>query len=340
MAAWACCETSEAIAALASPTHKCAARPAALPPSPCEDDGLVADDFQPIERERMQAQMWPIGQLSRRRQAERSLLRVLLLGQRVQRGRDLIGIDARQNADRAEMMSMQVLCETAEDRLIGISRDAVDDQLVAGHAERDRGPAVEQPLRAFSEPFRGRAERGVPGRIHGVLVERNRKLDQKFAQIASKNDPVGLGNGFGHVRLIGMASMPLRRRRVVESHDAASTDWEHPFEIVSRPGDDMNPHQLADAPCGRGARIGRGLDRSDVTPDQRRHQARVDLLPADEDDIRGLQHGVRGFNHADQATSLDHAKRVADFSIRFAVSWFGSRHVGDYPTSLRSLEYN
>ena len=35
----ACCDASAAIAALASPTHKCAARPAALPPSPFEDDG-------------------------------------------------------------------------------------------------------------------------------------------------------------------------------------------------------------------------------------------------------------------------------------------------------------
>ena len=105
------------------------------------------------------------------------------------------------------MMTMQVLCETTEDRLITISRHPVDDQLVAGHAERDRRPSIEQPLRALGKPFGGRSERGVPGRVHGVLVKRDRKLDQKLAQIACKNDPVGLGNGFGHLRLIGMASM-------------------------------------------------------------------------------------------------------------------------------------
>jgi hypothetical protein len=101
----------------------------------------------------------------------------------------------------------------------------------------------------------------------------------------------------------------------------------------------MDPHQFADAPCGSGASIGRGLDRSNVAANERGNQARIDLLPADENHVCGLEHRIRGFNHADQATSLDHAKCVADFTIWFAVSWFGSRHVGDYPTSLRSLEY-
>ena len=57
----------------------------------------------------MQPQMWPIGQLSLRRKAERPLPGVVLLGEGVQRGCDLIGIDARQDADRTEMMSMEVL---------------------------------------------------------------------------------------------------------------------------------------------------------------------------------------------------------------------------------------
>ena len=97
----------------------------------------------------MQTQMWPIGQLSRTREAEWALLGVVFLGQRVQRGRDLIGLDARQDADRTEMMAMEVLCQTTKDRLIGIGGDAVDDQLIARHAERDCGPTFEQPLGAF-----------------------------------------------------------------------------------------------------------------------------------------------------------------------------------------------
>jgi hypothetical protein len=134
---------------------------------------FVADDFEAIECERMQTQMWPIGQLSGRRKAEWPPSGVVLLGEGVQRGRDLIGFDARQNADRAEVMSMEVLCQAAEDGLIGIGGDAVDDQLIARHAERDRRPAFEQPFGACRQAFRGRSERGVAGRIHGVLVKRN-----------------------------------------------------------------------------------------------------------------------------------------------------------------------
>ena len=134
---------------------------------------LVADDFQAIEREGMQTQMWPVGQLSRRRKAEWHLLGVVFLGQGVQRGRDLIGLDARQDADRTEMMAMEILCQTTEDGLIGIGGDAVDDQLIARHAERDRRPVFQQPLGACRQPFGGRSERGVSGRIHGVLVKRN-----------------------------------------------------------------------------------------------------------------------------------------------------------------------
>ena len=106
----------------------------------------------------------------------------------------------------------------------------------------------------------------------------------------------------------------------------------------SSPGRGMTctPTSSPDAPCGSGAGIGRGLDRSDVTANERRNQARIDLLPADENHVCGLEHRICGFNHADQPTGLDHAKRVADFTIWSAVSWFGSRHVGDYPTSLRS----
>src|SRR5262245_21467974 len=101
----------------------------------------------------------------------------------------------------------------------------------------------------------------------------------------------------------------------------------------------MHPHQFADAPCGSGAGVGGGFEGSNVAADERRNEALIDLLPADENHVCGLEHRIRGLNHPDQATSLDHAERVADFTIWFAVSWFGSRHVGHYPTSLRSRKY-
>ena len=79
----------------------------------------------------------------------------------------------------------------------------------------------------------------------------------------------------------------------------------------------MNADQFADAPRGRGAGVGGGLHRADVAAHDRGDEPGVDFLPADEHDVRGLDHRVGGFDHADQAARLDHAERVADFAFLF-----------------------
>jgi hypothetical protein len=77
----------------------------------------------------------------------------------------------------------------------------------------------------------------------------------------------------------------------------------------------VDANQLADAPRGGGAGVGRRLHRSDVAADDRGDEAGVDLLPADEDDVGGLHHRVGRFDHADEAARLDHAERVADLAF-------------------------
>jgi len=84
----------------------------------------------------------------------------------------------------------------------------------------------------------------------------------------------------------------------------------------------VNADELADAPGGRGTRIGRCLDRSHIASDDRGHEAGVDLLPADEDDIRRLDHRVGRFDHADQPARLDHSERVAHFTLFFVCHQF------------------
>ena len=101
-------------------------------------------------------------------------------------------------------------------------------------------------------------------------------------------------------------------------------DREDLVEVVGRTRDDVDADQLADAARGGGAGVGRGLHGADVAADDRGDQAGIDLLPADEDDVRGLHHRVGRFDHADQAARFDHAERVAEqvlchWSCRFYV---------------------
>ena len=87
-------------------------------------------------------------------------------------------------------------------------------------------------------------------------------------------------------------------------------------EVVVRPRDDVHADQLADASRRRRAGIGGRLHRSDVAAHDGRHQPGIDLLPADEHDVGGLDHRVGRFDHADQPARLDHAQRIANLRRR------------------------
>ena len=74
-----------------------------------------------------------------------------------------------------------------------------------------------------------------------------------------------------------------------------------------RARDDVDGHQLADAARRRGAGIGRGLDRRDVAAHDGGHVAGADFFPADQRDLRRLDHRVGRFDHRDQTLGFDHA---------------------------------
>ena len=57
------------------------------------------------------------------------------------------------------------------------------------------------------------------------------------------------------------------------------------------------------------------VDGGDVAADDGGHVAGADLLPADQRDLRGLDHGIGRLDHGDQALGLDHSQRLSHSSL-------------------------
>jgi hypothetical protein len=85
-------------------------------------------------------------------------------------------------------MPVERFGQTAQDRLVGIGRGAVDDELPARHPEDERGTRLEEQLGPARDAGDCGPQRRVPARIHGVLLDRDRQLDEELAQIARKGD--------------------------------------------------------------------------------------------------------------------------------------------------------
>ena len=92
----------------------------------------------------------------------------------------------------------------------------------------------------------------------------------------------------------------MRDRR--RGYDAfASFDFGRIFSTSAcGPRDHVHRDQLADAPRGGGAGVGRGLHRADVAAHHHRDVARADVFLADQHDVGGLDHGVGRFDRADE----------------------------------------
>ena len=84
---------------------------------------------------------------------------------------------------------------------------------------------------------------------------------------------------------------------------------EDAFHLGVRPRDDVDRDQLADAPRGRGAGIGRGLHRADVAAHHDGDVAGADVFLADQDDVGRLDHRVGRLDRADQTRGFDESER-------------------------------
>ena len=78
--------------------------------------------------------------------------------------------------------------------------------------------------------------------------------------------------------------------------------------IIMRLRDDMRGNNFADLASGGCACIDRTPNGCDITTDDGGNQAGVNFFPADESNIRRLNHGVGRFNHRHQASAFNHSK--------------------------------
>ena len=155
-------------------------------------DRRIARERQTVERQRMQPQVRPCETRVDAAQAERPVL-FGIEGQRLQRLADLRRVHAAKERDRAEMMSMEPFGESSEDRLCGIGRNALDDELTARDTKGHLRPIDEQVRRARRDGLSRRFERRVPVRVHAVLVQRDREFDQEIAVLPRQRSAVGTG---------------------------------------------------------------------------------------------------------------------------------------------------
>ena len=93
---------------------------------------------------------------------------------------------------------MQALGEAPQDRLLRIGGDAFDDELVPGHAQRDALAAFKQPFGTAHDGSRRRLKRRMSGRIHRVLVQGDRQIDEELAELARQRGPFRTGCGVAH----------------------------------------------------------------------------------------------------------------------------------------------
>jgi hypothetical protein len=82
------------------------------------------------------------------------------------------------------MVPVQSLGQLTQHRMFGVGGDALDDELIAGDAERQRGAVAQQARRSIDNRRCGRVERGVIARIHRVFVQRDGQFDQKIREVA------------------------------------------------------------------------------------------------------------------------------------------------------------
>ena len=94
-----------------------------------------------------------------------------------------------------EMMPMQTLREIAQHWVVLVCRHSLDDQLLARDAQRERSADLQQRVHATSDARGCTFEQRMPGRINRVLVQSDRKLDQKIRKFLRQR-----GGGFPNRR--------------------------------------------------------------------------------------------------------------------------------------------
>jgi hypothetical protein len=78
------------------------------------------------------------------------------------------------------VVPVQPTGELRQEGVLGIGSDPFDHELLPGDAQGEGGSFLEEVLRPPRYPSCGGCEGGMPLRIHGVLVEGDRQLDEEI----------------------------------------------------------------------------------------------------------------------------------------------------------------
>ncbi len=135
----------------------------------------------------MQSDVIPRPELLRWSQAERIAGALRINRKCPENIGDFCSAETAMKRHRAQVMAMQATGELGEHRVLGIGRHAFDDQLLSCYSQRESRPLLEQTLCAASHPGRRGGERRVTLRVHRMLMEGDRELDQEISQLTGKS---------------------------------------------------------------------------------------------------------------------------------------------------------
>ena len=90
------------------------------------------------------------------------------------------------------MVRVQPRRQITEHGIGVVGCDAFDDKLIARHAERQGGASFQEPAQPVAHTGCGWRERRMTGRIHGMLVDGERQLDQEIGQFTREGGSIRL----------------------------------------------------------------------------------------------------------------------------------------------------
>ena len=148
---------------------------------------IVLDQLKPIVGQRKEPDVGPQLANPLAIEADRLLGSDRIHCQRAERLGQLVATNPSHELHRANTMLVQPLRELLEHRIQRIRRHSLDDQLPSGHTDRQGFTVL---VKEQSEAVRYAVDREVEQwmalRVDRVLVQRDRKLDQKIREIARK----------------------------------------------------------------------------------------------------------------------------------------------------------
>ena len=145
------------------------------------------DQFELIIGEREEPDVLPAPEVARRGPPERLGGEVGVLDQLSEELRHLEVLHRRHELHGAELVPVELEGEFAEERVLRVGGHPFDDELFPRHTDADRGAGGEEGVDPVVEADEGSVEVRVARRVHLVLVQRDRELDQEGREVAGQD---------------------------------------------------------------------------------------------------------------------------------------------------------